>query len=100
MANKKNIPLFDLKSEYKYLKKDLSNIFNEICSTASFIKGPYLESFENKFAKYTGAKYCVGVASGTDALHLCLYALDIEKGDEVILPVNTFVATVYEVMYV
>lgn len=100
MVNNNKIPLFDLKSEYAYLKKDLNELFNKICSTASFIKGPYLESFENKFAEYIGTKYCVGVASGTDALQLSLYTLGIGAGDEVILPVNTFVATAYAVLYV
>jgi len=95
-----NIPLFDLRTQNKYFKKDLTKIFNTICTTASFIKGPLLEKFEEDFARFVGTKYCIGVASGTDALHLSLMALGIKKGDEVIIPVNTFVATAYAVLYV
>lgn len=100
MAINSHIPLFDLQIQHQYLKKDIDKVFKKICATTSFSKGPYLDAFEKEFAKYVGTKYCVGVASGTDALHLSLHALGITKGDEVILPVNTFVATVYAILYV
>jgi dTDP-4-amino-4,6-dideoxygalactose transaminase len=59
-----------------------------------------LEKFEKQFAEYVGVKYCIGVASGTDALHLSLRALGIGPGDEVLIPANTFVATAYAILYV
>lgn len=59
-----------------------------------YILGKELEGFENKFAAYMGAKYCVGVNSGLDALILAVRALDIGPGDEVIVPANTYIASV------
>jgi len=60
--------------------------------------GPQLRKFEQKFAKYTGSKYAVGVSNGTAALHLALKALGLKKGDEVIIPDITFVATANSVL--
>lgn len=94
------IPLVDLKTQYKSLKKEVNQAFRKTASSASFVKGPTLEEFENKFAKFIGVKHSIGVASGTDALEISLRVLDIGKGDEVILPANTFVATAYAILYV
>ena len=60
--------------------------------------GPQLRKFEREFAKYTGSKYAVGVSNGTAALHLALKALGLKKGDEVIIPNITFVATANSVL--
>lgn len=95
-----NIPLVDLKKQYKILHKEVNKQLDEIFKSASFIKGPILEAFENEFASFLKAKYCVAVASGTDALYLSLLSLGIGKGDEVILPANTFIATAYAILYV
>lgn len=94
------IPLVDLKTQHTFLSKDINLAFSKLCSSATFIKGPVLENFEKDFAKFIGVKHCIGVASGTDALHLSLVALGIRKGDEVLLPVNTFIATAYAILYV
>jgi len=99
MNNLLNIPLVDLQFQHRFLKQEFNKIFEDVFESSSFIKGPILEGFEKDFANFLGAKYCIGVASGTDALHLSLIALGIEKGDEVILPVNTFIATVYAILY-
>ncbi len=95
-----NIPLVDLRIQHRLLKPKINKVFKDIFESSSFIKGPILERFEKDFAEYIGTKYCVGVASGTDALHLNLVALGIGKDDEVILPVNTFIATAYSILYV
>lgn len=100
LALKMQIPLVDLKIQYKSLSKEINTAFKKICSSSSFIKGWALEEFEQNFAKFIGTKYCIGVASGTDALHLSLIALGIGKDDEVLLPVNTFIATAYAIIYV
>lgn len=94
------ISLVDLKAQYQSLSREIDTAIKKICSSSSFIKGSVLEQFEKDFAKFIGTKYCIGVASGTDALHLSLLALGIKQNDEVILPVNTFVATAYAVIYV
>ena len=59
-----------------------------------YVLGPEVESFEQSFAAYVGRKYCVGVGSGLDALTLSVRALGIGSGDEVIVPANTYIATV------
>ncbi len=94
-----NIPFLDLKSNYNSIKKEINLSMQHVLNSTRFIKGPFLEKFEKDFASYIGVKYCIGVASGTDALHLSLVALGITKGDEVILPANTFAATVYAILY-
>lgn len=94
-----NIPLVDLKTQYKYLKKKINKSFNKTCQLSAFIKGPILEEFERDFANFIGTKFCAGVASGTDALYIGLTALGIGKDDEVILPVNTFISTAYSIIY-
>lgn len=98
--NEMNIPLVDLKKQYGSLSQEINTSLEALFKSTSFIKGPFLEKFEESFAKYIGTKYCIGVASGTDAIHLSLLALNIKAGDEVILPVNTFIATAYAILYV
>lgn len=72
--------------------------FRDTLGEGWFILGKRVEQFEEEFAAYCGVKYCVGVASGFDALVLSLRALRLEDGDEVILPSNTYVATVLAVI--
>ncbi len=62
--------------------------------------GPILRKFEKEFCKFTGSKYAIGVSNATSALHLSLKSLGIKKGDEVIIPNITFVATANAVLYV
>lgn len=90
----------NLKRQYANIEKEISEAIRGVFDRASFILGSEGESFEREFAEYCGVKYCRGVASGTDALHLALRALDIREGDEVLLPVNTFFATALAVSHV
>lgn len=96
-----NIPFVDLKPMHLDLKKELCAMFNKVTFDESvFIHGKQDTLFEKEFAKYVGSKYCVGVASGLDALILSLRSLDIKEGDEVIIPSNTYIATALAVSYV
>lgn len=97
--NNQHIPLVDLPLQYRFLQNEFIKAFEDVSSAGLFKKGPYLEKFEKEFAHFIGVKYCIGVASGTDALHLSLLALGVGKDDEVILPANTFIATVYAVLF-
>jgi dTDP-4-amino-4,6-dideoxygalactose transaminase len=87
------IPLVDLKAQYAAIRSEVDHAMQGVLDETCFILGPPVESFETAFARFCGAKQCVSVASGTDALHLILRGLDIGPGDEVILPAFTFVAT-------
>ena len=87
------IPLVDLKAQYASIKNEIDEAVNRVISSAKFILGEEVENFEREFADFVGAKYAVGVGSGTDALYLALRALGIKNGDEVITTTFTFVAT-------
>lgn len=87
------IPLVDLKAQYKSIKPNIDKAIHEILDNTSFIGGKAVKDFEDNFARFCGAKFCVGVGNGTDALFLAKKALDIGQGDEVITAVNTFIAT-------
>ncbi len=94
------IPFVSFLPMEKELEKDLKNSLERVVSRSWYIGGVEDEIFENNFAVYCGAKYCVGVGNGLDALILSLKALNVGEGDEVIVPSNTFIATVLAVSYV
>lgn len=87
------IPLVDLKVQYQTIKKEIDKAIFGVIESSQFVLGENLEKFEQEFAKFCEAKYAVGVGNGTDAIYLILRALNIGEGDEVIIPVNTFIAT-------
>jgi dTDP-4-amino-4,6-dideoxygalactose transaminase len=81
------------------LKKEIFEAFERVYEQTAFSGGPFVAEFESAFAGYTGTGYCAGVNNGTTALHLAMLALGIGKGDEVILPANTFIATAWGVSH-
>jgi dTDP-4-amino-4,6-dideoxygalactose transaminase len=87
------IPLINLKKQYERIKNDISKNVLEILSSANYIMGKNVTAFEKEFAEYTGTKYAISVANGTDALVIALKALGIGEGDEVITTPFTFFAT-------
>jgi len=87
------IPLVDLKTQYQNHKSEIDAAIQRVIDNTSFIMGPEVAQFEEAFAEYCGAKYAVGVSSGTGALFLALLAHDIGPGDEVITTPFTFFAT-------
>jgi dTDP-4-amino-4,6-dideoxygalactose transaminase len=88
------VPLVDLGWQHRQIAQDVEEGFAQVLDEASFVLGPAVEDFEARFAGYCGVNHCVGVASGTDAIELALRAIGIRPGDEVVVPANTFVATV------
>lgn len=88
-----NIPLLNLKRQYKYLKHDIEKIISEILESGAYINGPYTKKLENRLCEYLNVKHAIGVANGTDALVIVLKALGIKEGDEVITTPFTFFAT-------
>jgi dTDP-4-amino-4,6-dideoxygalactose transaminase len=92
-TKKMNIPLVDLKAQYASIKEEIDGAIQRVVQSGQFILGPEAKAFEDEMAAYCGTKYAVGVASGTDALHLALLACGIKASDEVITTPFTFIAT-------
>src|SRR5436305_3471511 len=88
------IPFVDLRSMHDELRDELEAAVQSVIDGNALILGPDVAEFEREFADYCEAEHCVGVASGTAALHLTFEALGIGHGDEVIAPANTYIATV------
>lgn len=99
MKKKQGIPYLNLESVHQPIQKELDDAIQSVCHKNWFILGEALEQFEQEYAKYCGVKYCIGVGNGLDALHLILRGYGIGYGDEVIVPVNTFIATALAVSY-
>jgi dTDP-4-amino-4,6-dideoxygalactose transaminase len=87
------IPFLDLKAAYLELKTEIDEAVNRVVNSGWYILGEEVEDFENDWANYCGAKHAVGMGNGLDALYLCLLALGVKPGDEVIVPSNTYIAT-------
>ncbi len=95
-----NIPMVDLKGQYELLKEEIEQGFRSVLETTHFILGPNGRALEEEVAAYCGVKHAIGVASGTDALHLALRAAGVGPGDEVITTTFTFIASAEAISYV
>ena len=93
MNNIKHISLMDIPGQYKLVEKEVLPKIREVLESGRYIMGSEVTKFENDFAKFCNAKYCIGTSSGTESLYLSLLTLDIGVGDEVITVPNTFTAT-------
>lgn len=93
------IPFVSLETMHNEIESEVMSKFQEVYRKNIFINGGEVESFESNFAKYCETKYCIGCATGLDALFLILKAYGIGNGDEVIIPANTFIATALAVSY-
>ncbi len=87
------VEFMNLSRQYLVIQEEVSKAISKVFSKSEYILGSELRAFEKEFADYNGAKHCIGVASGTDALKLSLLSLGIGKGDEVIVPANSYIAT-------
>jgi dTDP-4-amino-4,6-dideoxygalactose transaminase len=87
------VPFLDLSIQYGQIKKEVNTALNEVIERGDFILGKDVINFEKEFARYCQSKFAVGVNSGTDALFLGLLSCGIGPGDEVIVPVFTYIAT-------
>lgn len=87
------VPLLDLKPQYLSLKKEIDEAVQRVIDSQYFIMGPDIAKLEEEICQYLGCKKAIGVSSGTDALLLALMALEIQPGDEVIVPTYSFFAT-------
>jgi len=93
------VPFLELKPAYLELKTEIDSAVARVLDSGWYILGSEVEAFEAEYAKDVGAKHCIGVANGLDALHLALRAMGVGLGDEVIVPSNTYIATWLAVSY-
>lgn len=94
------IPLLNLTRQYKNIKIEIDKAILDVCTSGMFCLGENVKKFEEEVAQYIGVKHAVGVNSGSASLMLALEALGIGPGDEVIVPTNTYIATVFAVSHV
>jgi dTDP-4-amino-4,6-dideoxygalactose transaminase len=87
------IPFLDVGETYRELRDEIDGAIQRVMNSGWYILGEEVEKFEEEYAAYCGARFCLGVANGLDALHLILRGFGIGRGDEVIVPSHTFVAT-------
>jgi dTDP-4-amino-4,6-dideoxygalactose transaminase len=95
----KTIPLVDLKAGFIPIKEEIMTAIEKVFSEMNLYLGPNVTALEDEFASYCGAKYAIGVGSGTEAIHLALLSCGIRSGDEVITTPNTFFATVEAIVH-
>ena len=93
-----DVPLVDLAAQHVRVRDTILAEIANVVERSAFILGEPVSTFEGEFAAFCGARYCAGVANGTDAIELALRALEIGPGDEVLVPANTFAATALAVL--
>jgi len=93
------VPMLDLKREFAEIKSEVFDMLTEILESSQYVLGPKVAELEKKIAGYHNVSSAIGVASGTDALHLSIDALGIGEGDEVITTPFTFFATAEAILY-
>ncbi len=90
---KREIKMVDLQGQYLRIKDEIDAAIQEVLMSTAFIQGPQVKTFAETLSKYNQGVNVIPCANGTDALQIAMMALDLKRGDEVILPVHTYVAT-------
>lgn len=86
--------MVDLHGQYMHIKNEIDQSIQQVLDSTAFIKGPDVKAFESELAQFLGVKHVIACGNGTDALQVCLMALGLKPGDEVITPNFTFISTV------
>lgn len=94
------VPWLDLTRQYQLLRQEILQTLDQLMQQGSFILGPYVQQFETEFARFIGARHCVGLNSGTSALQLALIACGVGPGDQVITVPATWISTSWAISYV
>jgi dTDP-4-amino-4,6-dideoxygalactose transaminase len=92
-AKSQPVPLLDLKAQYAVIREEIREAIDRVAESQHFILGPEVEALEAQIAEYSQCRFGIGVTSGSDALLVCLMAIDLKPGDEVITTPYTFFAT-------
>jgi len=89
----KNIKMVDLHKQYLRIKPEIDAAIEDVLTSTAFIQGPEVKAFAAALASYARVNHVIPCANGTDALQIAMMALELRPGDEVIVPVHTYVAT-------
>src|SRR6187401_849669 len=89
----KKLQMVDLISQYQKIKPEIDKAISDVVLSSAYINGPEVKLFAEELAKYLGVNHVIPCANGTDALQIAMMALGFKPGDEVIVPVHTYVAT-------
>ena len=87
------VPFADLHAQYLTIKPEIDAAIADVIRTSAFIRGPYVQRFEDEFAAAVGATHCVSCANGTDSLYIAMHALGVTRGDEIIAPAHSWIST-------
>ncbi len=87
------VPFADLHSQYLSIKNEIDTAIAEVIRTSAFIRGPFVQRFEEEYAQAVGARHCVSCANGTDSLYIAMHALGVKAGDEVITTAHSWIST-------
>lgn len=87
------VKFLDLHSQYLSIREEIDGAISGVIANSSFIGGDTVRVFEEEFANYCNARFCLGVGNGTDALEIAIEALELPKGSEVLVPANSFIAS-------
>lgn len=96
----RNIPFLNFDPMHRLIRSEIMQSFQEVYDANWFVMGNKLEAFEKEYSAFNNTKYSIGVSNGLDALHLALKSLNITRGDEVIVPSNTYIATALAISFV
>jgi dTDP-4-amino-4,6-dideoxygalactose transaminase len=94
------VPFADLSRQWRQIEAEAMPEIKALFEAGAFSLGPWVDQFEERVASYLGVPYAIGVNSGTSALHLAMIAAGVGRGDKVLVPANTFIATAWAVLYV
>lgn len=87
------VPFADLHAQYLTIKSEMDTAIANVIRESAFIRGPYVQRFEEQFAAAMGTRHCVSCANGTDSLQIAMHALGVRPGDEVIAPAHSWIST-------
>ena len=87
------VPFNDLSKHHDFIQKEIKTAISRVISESSFVRGPHVQEFEERYASLIGTEYCVSCANGTDALYIAVKALGLKDGDEVIVPAHSWIST-------
>jgi dTDP-4-amino-4,6-dideoxygalactose transaminase len=87
------IPFVDLHAQYQNIKDEIDFVISDVIQKSLFVRGPYVDKFEQMFAEVMERKHCVSCANGTDSLYIAMVALGVKPGDEVLAPAHSWIST-------